>query len=114
MTYDVFGLSSGHHGFHVHTWGDITSGDGSSVGGHFVGNCSAESPCRPLGVLQEVGNLFDGAGLTADVYGAVSGMRRDGVIRLGGSVDSILGRSLIIHGSGLVNGSSTRVGEVSV
>ena len=109
VTFNVSGLVPGGHGFHVHTWGDVTSGDGNSVGGHFVGNCSVTEPCRPSG-LQEVGNLFDGAGLVASVAGVSEGMRLDGVIRLDGGVDSIVGRSLIIHGDGVSSG--TRVGEV--
>src|SRR5947207_3940938 len=32
---DVTGLTPGKHGFHIHEFGDCSSGDGSSAGGHF-------------------------------------------------------------------------------
>src|SRR5947199_3210566 len=32
---DVTGLTPGKHGFHIHEFGDCSSSDGSSAGGHF-------------------------------------------------------------------------------
>src|ERR1051326_5463695 len=32
---DVTGLTPGKHGFHIHEFGDCSSGDGNSAGGHF-------------------------------------------------------------------------------
>ena len=57
------GLAPGAHTWHVHRLGDISSDDGSSLMGHFIGDCSEEFPCREFEVrgedeppvLQEVG-----------------------------------------------------------
>jgi len=32
---DITGLTPGKHGFHIHDFGDCSSSDGSSAGGHF-------------------------------------------------------------------------------
>ena len=109
VTYDVSGIAPDVvHGFHVHTWGDIESSTGMAVGGHFIGDCTN---CRPSGP-QEVGNLWDGAGLTTDGSGRVSGMRLDKVIQLEG-VNNIVGRGLIIHGNGTMStaGRAVRVAQ---
>ena len=110
MTYNVDGLSEGNHGFHVHTWGNIEASDGSSVGGHFVGDCVA-TDCRPGTDPEEVGNLWDGAGIDAGGGGRAVGMRLDSVITLEGS-RSVLGRSIVVHGE--VGDTSIRVGQCVV
>lgn len=107
MTYNVDGLSEGNHGFHVHTWGNIEASDGSSVGGHFVGDCVA-TDCRPGTDPEEVGNLWDGAGIDAGGGGRAVGMQLDSVIVLEGS-RSVLGRSIVVHGE--VGDTSIRVGQ---
>ena len=36
ITGQIAGLKPGQHGFHVHTYGDLRSDDGSSAGGHYA------------------------------------------------------------------------------
>jgi superoxide dismutase, Cu-Zn family len=36
ITGQVAGLKPGKHGFHIHTYGDLRSADGTSAGGHFA------------------------------------------------------------------------------
>ena len=94
------GLTPGGHGWHVHTYGDISDPTGMSVGGHFVGNCSS---CRPAGQLQEVGLLDNGVLLQADENGTVLYTYVETVAKLEG-VNSIVGRGLIIHGDDASSG----------
>ena len=63
----------------------------------------------------QVGDLWDGAGLTATPQQTATGVRLDKVIRLSG-VDNIVGRALIIHGNGTLTqpGKATRVAQVGV
>ena len=93
------------HGFHVHQWGDVAWANGSSVAGHFIGHCSN---CRPGAKLQEIGFLFDGGGLYAP---AKSLQQFDGLITLANDVNSIIGRSLIVHGNGQPNGAGVRIAQ---
>lgn len=52
VTYNVSGIAANvTHGFHVHTWGDISSSTGMATAGHFIGDCAN---CRPNGPKQEV------------------------------------------------------------
>ena len=106
VTVSVSGLSDGEHGFHVHTYGDVSSATGAAAGGHFKGDCDNCRPGWPAS-LQEVGLLDNGTALTS-VGGRASMWFVEGVAKLSG-VNSILGRSMIIHGN---NGSSSvRVAE---
>jgi Cu-Zn family superoxide dismutase len=97
--YYVEGLSDGAHQFHVHDWGNVLSEDASATGPHFVGRCGGK--CRPEGVLQEVGMLQDGKNITAS-NAIAQGTFVDTVAKLSGP-NSIIGRSIVIHG----NSSST-------
>ena len=99
------GLTNGTHGYHVHTYGDISSGDGMSTGGHFVGDCNA---CRPAGQPQEVGLLNNGTKLVTTPSGSVNFTYVEEVAKLWG-VNSIVGRAIIIHGN--ANGPAPRVAQ---
>ena len=63
-------------------------------------------------VAVQVGNLWDGAGLTASADGSSTGMRLDNIIRLSG-VNNIVGRALIVHGNGTLStaGKAARVAQ---
>lgn len=96
VRYRVHGLTPGKHGMHVHTLGNIALKSGSSVCGHFIGDCDK---CRPDDVLQEIGMIGDGSELSVNAPGGVAeGSYNDSSIRISRGINSILGRSLIIHG----------------
>lgn len=81
----------GEHGFHVHTYGDLSSGDGDSAGGHFTNPAGEDIPHGSPD--DEARHWGDFGNLTADAAGNADYSRIDKVIRLGG----IVGRSMIIH-----------------
>lgn len=91
ITAKVTGLSHNKHGFHIHTYGDVTMDDGSSTGGHFTNPAGDEidhgfsdSSMRHWGDLDNLSAASDGTA-TYD--------RVDNVIRLG----SVVGRGITIH-----------------
>lgn len=75
----------------VNTYGDLSTSDGSSTGGIFIGSCTA---CRPGGI-EAVGLL--GNGLTLNPINGVTetGSLTDTVATLRGG-NTILGRSIVI------------------
>ena len=81
------GLESGAHGFHVHQYGDCSSADGSSAGGHYNPNdsqhASPEAEQRHMG---DMGNLEVNGGTATVEY-------TDNVMEIG----KIIGRAVIIH-----------------
>lgn len=86
----VNGLSDGLHGFHVHTYGDLSSPDAVSAGPHFpnpnftpVDHGLENDAVRHWG---DLGNLVSRNGVA--IY-----RREDDVFTL----QSILGRAIIIH-----------------
>jgi len=85
------GLTPGEHAFHVHEFGDCSSKDGMSAGGHFNPE-HAEHGHRTHGP-RHVGDLGN---IKADDQGNVDITFRDKVIKLHGP-HSIVGRSLIVH-----------------
>lgn len=88
---DVDYLEPGKHGFHIHEFGDCSSPDGASAGGHF--NPKKTRHGSPEGLERHAGDLGN---LAADAKGHAHYDRIDKVITLEG-VDSIIGRSLIVH-----------------
>lgn len=91
ITATVNNLSPGAHGFHIHEFGDCSSPDGMSAGGHF--NPTKKPHGAPDALERHAGDLGN---LVADEHGTAKYERVDTVIELDG-VDTIVGRSIIVH-----------------
>lgn len=79
------------HGFHIHQYGDLSSGDGKSTGGHF--NPTNKKHGGPNDTERHVGDLGN---LEADKEGVADLKMVDSVIQLNGP-NSIIGRAIIVH-----------------
>ncbi|HTJ77630.1 MAG TPA: superoxide dismutase family protein [Rariglobus sp.] len=88
---DVTGLKPGEHGFHIHEYGDLTSTDGTSTGGHF--NPAHQHHGSPAAAEHHEGDLGN---LKADVTGHATLDFVDASLALNGA-NSILGRGVIVH-----------------
>jgi len=91
LTADLTGLTPGNHGFHIHQWGDCSSPDGKSAGGHF--NPGNEPHAGPDADRRHVGDLGN---ITAGDDGTAHYSRVDTHIAFHGP-DSIIGRGMIVH-----------------
>ena len=88
---DVKGLTPGKHGFHVHEYGDISSPDGKSTGGHFnPENVNHGGPDAAVRHVGDLGNIEVGADSTGHYE------RVDKMIMLNGP-HSVIGRAIIVH-----------------
>jgi Cu-Zn family superoxide dismutase len=88
----VTGLKkSSNHGFHIHEFGDCTTVDGTSAGGHFkVGDSHHGAPNSLQKHVGDLGNIkSDVAGMSI-INTADKGLSMSGA-------NSILGRGVIIH-----------------
>ena len=88
---DIKGLSPGKHGFHVHEFGDITSQDGSSAGGHF--NPTGDPHAGPMEKMRHEGDMGN---IEADANGTAHLDYVDSHMMLEGP-SSIIGRSVVVH-----------------
>ena len=91
IDYDITGLTDGEHGFHIHTYGDLTDGCDSACS-HFnpdnTEHGGLDSKIRHLG---DLGNIFSEKGvskgrLSTDTLSLKSGKR-----------NCIVGRMIIVH-----------------
>ena len=86
---EVYGLTGEKHGFHIHTFGDCTSIDGTSTGGHLnpygFEHGSPKSLKRHMGAMGNLEVNENGIGLRDYI---------DEVIVM----DEIIGRGIIVHG----------------
>jgi superoxide dismutase, Cu-Zn family len=89
---DVAGLTPGPHGFHVHQYGDCTTPNGDSAGGHF--NPEGMAHGGPTSQERHVGDLGN---IIADKEGKAHLEWTDKLLSFEGR-DSIIGRGLIVHG----------------
>lgn len=91
MVADVTGLTPGKHGFHIHEYGDCSSPDGKSAGGHFN---PAKSPHAGHDMMpRHVGDLGN---IEADSSGKAHLELTDKQMTMSGET-SIIGRGLIVH-----------------
>lgn len=90
----ITGLTPGQkHGFHIHEFGDITSADGKSTGGHF--NPHAMDHAGPAMDMRHVGDMGN---LEADDKGMAMYSRVDKLISLDmTSENCIIGRGIVVH-----------------
>ena len=88
----VMGLKpNSKHGFHIHQFGDISSPDGKSTGGHF--NPAGHDHAGPDSAKRHVGDLGN---LESDAKGHAMYKRVDKVIQIHGE-HTILSRGITIH-----------------
>jgi len=88
---DVYNLTPGKHGFHVHEHGDCSAHDASSAGGHFnPHNKKHAGPDDPERHAGDMGNLV------ADASGHAHYDRVDDIMVLNGP-DTIIDKSVIVH-----------------
>ncbi len=91
ITGAITGLTPGKHGFHVHEFGDLSSGDGLATGGHF--NPDKEKHGGPEDKERHAGDLGN---IVADEDGKATLKMTDKLIKLHGG-HSIIGHGLIFH-----------------
>jgi Cu-Zn family superoxide dismutase len=91
MVADVTGLTPGKHGFHIHEFGDCSTPDATSAGGHF--NPTHKPHGAPDAAERHVGDLGN---LEADVSGKAHLEWKDKMLKFTGE-NSILGHAVIVH-----------------
>jgi Cu-Zn family superoxide dismutase len=91
ITGAIVGLTPGKHGFHVHEFGDCSSPEGMSAGGHF--NPDQEKHGGPHSKQRHVGDLGN---IEADGSGKAVIHMTDTLVQLHGP-HSVIGRSIIVH-----------------
>ena len=84
------GLSPGNHGFHVHQYGDYSTGCGST-GGHF--NPFGKEHGAPTDENRHAGDLGN---IVADADGSANVKITDAQIPLSGA-NSVIGRAIVVH-----------------
>jgi Cu-Zn family superoxide dismutase len=88
---NLTGIAPGKHGFHIHEFGDISSDDGSSAGGHF--NPTGMSHSMPMSKKRHAGDMGN---IEADSNGNAHLDYIDPVMELNGKY-SIIGHAVIVH-----------------
>jgi Cu-Zn family superoxide dismutase len=88
---DISGLTPGKHGFHIHEFGDCSSPDGNSAGGHFNPTKSPHA-----GHNAEPRHVGDLGNIEADTSGKAHLELTDKMMTMVGE-NSIIGRGLIVH-----------------
>lgn len=86
----IKGLSDGEHGFHIHEFGDTSSSDGMSTGGHF--NPMKQQHAAPTAPARHVGDL----GNIESKDGTATYDKVDPAMSFLGA-NSILGRAVVVH-----------------
>lgn len=84
----VRGLKPGMHGFHIHQYGDLRSSDGKSAGGHFAPQGHRHgAPDDPEHHAGDLGNIVADSNGVARVDKLAKGLK----------LQSVLGRSIVVH-----------------
>lgn len=94
VTANIIGLSpNGKHAIHVHQYGDCTSPDGKSAGGHYdpEGRHTHALPGNPNRHAGDLGNLQADADGRARFHLVVNNLS------IAGTKNPVLGRAIIIH-----------------
>jgi Cu-Zn family superoxide dismutase len=87
----IEGLTPGKHGFHIHEYGDCSSLDGTSAGGHF--NPGMAPHGAPTDMSHHEGDIGN---ITADSSGVAHFEWTDKQMSFSGP-NSIIGHSVIVH-----------------
>lgn len=88
---DVTGLTPGKHGFHIHEFGDCSSLDFKSAGGHLHAEGEAHAgPTDPNRHIGDMGNLV------AEANGKAHLELLDNKLSMAGPF-SIIGRAVVVH-----------------
>jgi Cu-Zn family superoxide dismutase len=87
----VEGLTPGKHGFHIHEWGDCSSKDGASAGGHF--NPTGAPHAAPDAAQHHAGDLGN---IDANAEGVAHLEFNDSMMKLSGP-GAVIGRGVIVH-----------------
>jgi Cu-Zn family superoxide dismutase len=91
INYEIYGLSDGKHGFHIHEYGDLTDGCKSACS-HF--NPFKKNHGSPESIERHAGDL----GNIVSKNGVAKGMLVDKILSLDfKNVACIIGRMIIIH-----------------
>ncbi|MFA6580505.1 MAG: superoxide dismutase family protein [Paludibacter sp.] len=90
---DLHGLAEGKHGIHIHEYGDCSSPDGMSAGGHF--NPMNKTHAGPMEAMRHEGDMGN---IVADSKGNAHIDYVDNALSFKG-MTSIIGRSVVIHQS---------------
>ncbi len=85
------GVPEGEHGFHIHEFGDCSSGDGKSAGGHF--NPAGVAHAGPDAEERHVGDLGN---ISADANGTAHADFVDSHLKITGD-HSMVGKGVILH-----------------
>ncbi len=87
-------LPAGSHGYHIHLYGDCSSGDAESAGTHFNFTGSSENPPKDIKhITGDLGELDAGENGEAEAEVTIKNAQLQGAY-------SIIGRSVIIHEKG--------------
>lgn len=88
---DISGLTPGKHGFHIHEFGDCSSPDAKSAGGHY--NPMKHEHAGPDASNRHMGDLGN---IEADASGKAHVEMKDKMLKLSGE-NSIIGYGVIVH-----------------
>ena len=91
IDYNITGLSDGEHGFHIHEYGDLTDGCESACAHFNPYGMEHGSPDSEIKHLGDLGNIISSNNLAKDR------MTVDYISLVGGKVNCIVGRMIIVH-----------------